>query len=320
MRGKYFLTTFICLNLLIWIGMTSVYSASIREEDLEIKISPYLDNLTILQGTALSFEVFWVNNAAVRQSIIIQNQQSYGKEIKEEIARVKLSTPTWKWDDNLKIKVAKISEELFSKKIVREEKLTNINWRDYYVFANKESEIELIGSESNVRRSWCIPPDITVKLESGRYEIIATHDSRDVPDKNIFHGLLISKPIIIYIKKPVTNREKAIVLLNQAKYYGDIFRFGKKYFNKRITLAKEALRLDPTYYQAHESLAFSYWWGTGELEKAVEEFEIYLEEYLKDPTIPVAECGGKDYEEYRIKRFIKEIKEVLKKRTDKVED
>ncbi|MEW6609603.1 MAG: hypothetical protein AB1414_19520 [bacterium] len=307
MKINYFLKTF--LILLIFGCITTLVSyGSTTSEDLQLKISP---SLAILQGVPLVFEVWFVNKAGVDQFNRIQNQKSYGKESNEEITKVKIATPAWKWDDNLKIKIEKILKK--KGEIIREEKLTDINWCDYYLFPNEGRKIELIGSGGNVRRTWVIPPDITAKLEPGEYEITAIYDSRSVSDKDIFHGLLIAKSVL-YIKKPVSNREKSMVLLDQAEYYGNPLRFGNKYLDEEIKLAKEALRLDPTYYQAHESLAFSYWWGTGELEKAIEEFEIYLEDYLKDPTIPVAECGGKEYEEYRIKRFIKEIKEVLKKR------
>ncbi|MEW6620411.1 MAG: hypothetical protein AB1422_13925 [bacterium] len=305
-KRKSFTNLFIfSINLIICRGISPVYSSSIKEEDLELKFST-LGHDKCLQGKPLSFEIYWVNNAGIRQFNRIQNEKSYGKEVKEKIIKVKIATPTWRWDDNLKIKVNKVTRTS-GEVIRREEKLKDINWCRYYskIHDYKEDKIELVGSGGDVRTRWVIPPDITAKLEPGEYEITGIYDSRSVSDKDIFHGLLIAKPVTFYIKKPVTKREKAIVLHEQANYYGDLEK------------AKKTLRIDPTYYQAHLTLAFSYWWGTGELEKAIEEFEIYLKEYLKDPTIPVAECGGKEYEEYRIKGFIKEIKEVLKKREEK---
>ncbi|MEW6621045.1 MAG: tetratricopeptide repeat protein [bacterium] len=306
MKRKCFSTLFICINLIIWIGMTSVYSSSINKEDLELKISNFNDNKVYFPGsTPLHFGVWLVNHAGIRQFNKIQNDISYGKEVKEEIIRVKIGTPQWKWDENLKIKVEKLTK--IKGKVIREEKLKDINWYKYYTFPNQESKMELIGYRK-VERTWTIPPDVTAKLEPGEYEITAIYDSRSVPDEDVIHKLITSIPLTIFIKKPATKREKAKALHEQASYYGDLEK------------AKKALRIDPTYYPAHLTLAGLYS-HAGRYKEAIREYKIYLEEYLKDPTIPIAECGGKADEEYRINRFIKELERQLKKQKgDEKED
>lgn len=298
-KGIYWMVLIVFVDILF---LKSGVSANGSDIDLRITLYTINHETEYFQGMPIRMEAYIVNDAAIRQVIMNQNAISYGKEVESKIIKVKIADITLKWNENVIFKVKRIYRS--KGEIVKRDDIEDVG----IFLISAESGLELIG-ENSIRGTWQIPFKKTKYLPLGEYEIEAIFDTSNkvTSHPDIYYCKLISNPVYINIKKPVTKTD-TIKILSYKIGYGDGISVDQK-----IELAKEILRLDPESEEGHGYL-YGLYCEKGELEKAIEELEICIK-YLKEhPPKEVYKCPPPGERIRILEDELKLLKQILERK------
>lgn len=236
--------------------------------DLQVNLSTINREKEYLKGMPIILKLHLINDAAGRQSNRRRDEKGWPLEVK-----VKITSSSKKWHENITFKVHKISRE---DNKIKQKNIHNLAlMKGGMVGFTEEPEggTDLIG-KGTARRKWYITPEETSTLEPGEYQITAIYDNTSLSrTPGIYAGKFISKVVTINLREPVDNVEQAEVNIALAQYHKRL-----REYDKAIESANKALELDPAGSQiAHSILGGIYQRRHGgDLAKAVQEYEIYI--------------------------------------------
>jgi len=202
---------------------------------------------------------------------------------------VKVGNPERSWVENIQFLLLDKEEQSILP--------DTMNW-DPWLFFKENGENQFYLGEKRFVRSWIIPSEFTIEMPKGdcSVQIIYSTEGLEETHPDLWIGEEKSNKLELKVVKTETKADSARVLYQTAKVAQM-----QADFENVVPKCQEALKLDPKFLLPYICMGEGFE-GQGELQKAVESFEIYMQ---------AAQKTGQQYP-YLLAGKILDLKDKLK--------